>query len=297
MSEGLDFVSNRLILLDLSPFGIPRSHCYIYLDNWNHLQMSGNKIRKLYGSIQYMKSQNLTTLITVGGNYSNYLHACSYLPELENIQCVFIIKGHQPKKYGHTLQHIQNKNIPHYFYPKEVLKNNLESTIAELQKIYPNSYYIPEGGKNEWSHLGFEPLIQEEMKTFDTICVPVGSLATYQGIQHYLPPHTKLIGYAAHKDYSFVSDALDIRYDYSFGGFAKMTSELMDFAIHFHKEYHILLDPVYTAKMMYGIVQDYKKGIIFHNEKIVAIHTGGLQGWYGMNEKHNEMEYIYQYIG
>jgi 1-aminocyclopropane-1-carboxylate deaminase len=60
-----------------------------------------------------------------------------------------------------------------------------------------------------------------------------------------------------------------------------MTEELMSFVKTFEHNYKILLDPVYTSKMMYGIIQDLKKGVLHPSQKIIAIHTGGLQGWNG----------------
>ena len=53
--------------------------------------------------------------------------------------------------------------------------------------------------------------------------------------------------------------------------------------VAFKKENNIQLDPVYTGKMMYGIFDLLKKGYFKKGSKILAIHTGGLQGITGMN--------------
>lgn len=286
MRTYLNYDSNRLIKLDLKNFGIDHSHCYIYLDYLNHAQMSGNKLRKLYGSIEFIKRSRFDTIITIGGNYSNYLHAISYLPELENINCVCIIKGHEPKEYGYTLTALKEKNIPLYFYSKDDLHNKLEEIIDKLKSIYPKAYFVPEGGSNEFAHEGFRDLIELHFDEFNRICTPVGTLGTYKGIEKFLHPEIQLTGYAAHNDYS-ISAYGHINYSYSFGGFAKMNQVLFDFISKFKKEFNILLDPIYTSKMMYGIIEDYKKGIYGSQDKIAAIHTGGLQGWQGMKEREN----------
>ena len=43
------------------------------------------------------------------------------------------------------------------------------------------------------------------------------------------------------------------------------------------------MDPVYTGKMMFGVFENIKKGFFKKEEKILVIHTGGLQGIDGMN--------------
>ena len=72
--------------------------------------------------------------------------------------------------------------------------------------------------------------------------------------------------------------------DYHFGGYAKINSELIQFINNFKKENNIQLDPVYTGKMMFGIFDLIKKGYFKKESKILAIHTGGLQGIAGMNK-------------
>jgi 1-aminocyclopropane-1-carboxylate deaminase/D-cysteine desulfhydrase-like pyridoxal-dependent ACC family enzyme len=70
-----------------------------------------------------------------------------------------------------------------------------------------------------------------------------------------------------------------INNDYHFGGYGKVTDELLAFARQFEKEHNILLDPVYTSKMMFGVFDLIKKDYFARGTRIIAIHTGGLQGW------------------
>jgi 1-aminocyclopropane-1-carboxylate deaminase len=71
--------------------------------------------------------------------------------------------------------------------------------------------------------------------------------------------------------------------DYHFGGYGKINEELVRFINDFYQQTKIPLDPVYTGKMMYGIVELISKGYFPKGAKILAIHTGGLQGIKGMN--------------
>jgi 1-aminocyclopropane-1-carboxylate deaminase len=65
------------------------------------------------------------------------------------------------------------------------------------------------------------------------------------------------------------------------GGYAKTSPELMDFIKEFTAETGILLDPVYTGKMMLAIKKLCVSGDIKQGDKVIAIHTGGLTGWFG----------------
>ena len=280
--SSLSFKSERLISIDLSPFGVKESQFYIYLDHLNHEWLSGNKIRKLFGSLEYIQTNNYNTIVTIGGNYSNYLYACSFVPELTGIKMVAIIKGYEPKIYGYTLQQLRQKNIDLHFYSKNELKENYNAIINKLISKYGDSYFIPEGGSNDLAHIGFKPLIHRHFDFADKICVGVGTQGTYNGIYPYLSPKTELIGYAAMNDFSLKGN---ISFEYTFYGFAKMNSELLEFIREFKRTTGILLDPIYTSKMVFGIIEDYKKRKYSASEKIVAIHTGGLQGWEGMKER------------
>jgi 1-aminocyclopropane-1-carboxylate deaminase len=53
----------------------------------------------------------------------------------------------------------------------------------------------------------------------------------------------------------------------------------------FKEKTGISLDPIYTGKMVFGIIDMIKKNLIDKNSKILVIHTGGLQGIKGVNEK------------
>lgn len=280
----LKYDPSRLIYLDVSKWGLPKTNLYFYLDYLNHKEFSGNKIRKLFGTLNRIRTQDYQNIITVGGNYSNYLFACSFLPKLISKNLIVIIKGHEPKQYGYTLRQLQSKGVQLHFYPRETVKNHLNIIVEDLKKKYPNAYFMPEGGSNEFAHEGFEPLITEPFREFDTLCTPVGTLGTYKGIEKYLHPNQVLKGYAAHLDYS-LRDKGNINFDYAFGGFAKLPKELLSFCDNFRETYSIELDPIYTSKMMYGIFQDIKSEKFQNDCKIVAIHTGGLQGWEGFREK------------
>ena len=77
----------------------------------------------------------------------------------------------------------------------------------------------------------------------------------------------------------------ELYYDWSFGGFGKINQQLALFIYEFEQKYQLELDPVYTAKMMYAIVSMAEMDFFPPGNKIIAIHTGGLQGRRGMDKK------------
>ena len=76
----------------------------------------------------------------------------------------------------------------------------------------------------------------------------------------------------------------DLISDYHFGGYAKINTELISFINEFKAQYGLPLDPVYTGKMMFGVFDLMRQGYFPKGAKILAIHTGGLQGIQGMND-------------
>lgn len=280
----LKFNPNFLFKIDLADYNIEANSFYIYMDNVWEDGISGNKIRKLEGNLLEAKKRGVSTVITIGGNYSNHLHAASFIPEIYGINVIAIVKGHRPEKFGFTLENLNLKNIPIYFFPKQEIKENLNNILDVLYEKYPNSFFIPEGGTNEYSAFGFAELVHSELSNFDKICVPAGTGGTVLGIKKHTK--TKVKAYAALKDYSLIENFeksnIEYTFEYTLGGYGKYNHDYIHFLREFEKKKNIKLDPIYTGKMIWGIIEDYKKGNLKKDEKIVAIHTGGLQGWHGI---------------
>jgi len=73
--------------------------------------------------------------------------------------------------------------------------------------------------------------------------------------------------------------------NYHFGGYAKHKPELLDFIHNFYEMHQIPLDPIYTGKMMYGLYNMIEQDEFEVGANILAIHTGGLQGIAGFNDR------------
>ena len=135
---------------------------------------------------------------------------------------------------------------------------------------------------------------------FDIICIPVGTGGTLSGIIRSLKPCQFALGFSALKGGNFLNTEVKkyvnksnwaIKYDYHFGGYAKVNKQLVNFMNQFKHNFSIQLEPIYTAKMFYGIFDMIMNDMFTSNSTILAIHTGGLQGIEGMNQHLNSKKW------
>ena len=135
-------------------------------------------------------------------------------------------------------------------------------------------------------------------------CCPCGTGGTIAGFISGLKGEKFALGFSVLKGASFLRedvsnllkkvdgkkyDNWDINLNYHFGGYAKFNKELAKFVYEFSKKNKILIEPIYTGKMLFGIYDLVSKGFFPKGSKIMAIHTGGLQGLNGLiqNKKVN----------
>lgn len=267
-------------------------------DDLLHPIISGNKWRKLKYNLDYALTLGKNTLISMGGAYSNHLHALAYTGKHLNLKTIGIVRGERTKPLTPTLQDAEDWGMELRFISRSdfrLLRDN--SDINGLTGINTNEYWLPEGGANPLALKGVAEIIDEIDIPFDILCVACGTAATLAGLNLRIPESIAVLGFAALKNMSsngqeknsFLasniqallaesSHQFDIIDDYHFGGFAKIDSRLMSFIIDFEEKTEIKLEPVYTGKMLYGIFDLIAKGYFKPGQRIIALHTGGLQG-------------------
>ena len=261
-----------------------------------HPFISGNKFRKIKYNLLKTKELRHNTLITFGGAFSNHIAAVAYACQQENIQAVGIIRGEELEGKIHenpTLLFAQNCGMKFEFVTRETYRNkSSECFIAELDAKYKKYYLLPEGGTNSLAIQGCEEILTPQDSNFDYICCAVGTGGTISGIINSLLPHQTALGFPALKG-DFLKEEIckfanqknwKLINDYHFGGYAKVTEDLIDFINQFYKDTKIPLDPVYTGKMVFGVMDLIRKNYFPSGSKILLIHTGGLQGIAGMNQ-------------
>ena len=260
-----------------------------------HPFISGNKFRKLKYNLLQAKAEKKSKLLTFGGAFSIHIAAVAYAGKENNLETIGIIRGEELESKiseNPTLTFAQNCGMKFEFVTREVYKTKATNTfIEDLKGRYGDFYLVPEGGTNSYAVKGCEEILTDEDYDFTHICCSIGTGGTISGLINSAKAHQKIIGFPALKG-DFLSDDIrkfatnsnwEVQLDYHFGGYAKINEELIRFINDFYKQTNIPLDPIYTGKMMFGIVDLINKGYFPKGAKIIAIHTGGLQGIEGMN--------------
>lgn len=267
-----------------------------------HPFVSGNKFRKLKYNLQEATKNNIHTLLTFGGAYSNHIVATAVAGKMNGFKTVGVIRGDElGMDLEKTLRTNSTLKTAHQYGMKFLFISRSDyqqkSTTEFLKKLHVHFgkfYLIPEGGTNELAIKGCEEILTEKDSYFNIICCAVGTGGTISGLINSAKNHQKIIGFPALKG-DFLTHEIrkftkkntqwQLEHNYHFGGYAKVNNALIAFINQFKKETNILVDPIYTGKMLFGIVDLILKDTFPENSAIVAIHTGGIQGVDGVNQK------------
>lgn len=262
-----------------------------------HPFVSGNKFRKLKYNLLQAKTEHQETLLTFGGAFSNHIAAVAYAGKEQGFRTIGIIRGEElfgKIEENPTLKFAQENGMQFEFVTREEYRDkNEDSFIEKLKDKFGDFYLVPEGGTNELAVKGCEEILTEEDAIFDFVCCAVGTGGTISGLINSALPHQKILGFPALKG-DFLTDEIrifakkdnwDLISDYHFGGYGKVNLELIEFINTFFEETKVPLDPIYTGKMVFGVIDLIHKNYFPEHSRILLIHTGGLQGIVGMNIK------------
>ena len=270
---------------------------FIKREDLIHPFVSGNKFRKLKYNLLQAKAENQTTLITFGGAFSNHIAATAFAGKENNFKTIGIIRGEELRtkiNENPTLQFAKQCGMQLEFVTREEYRNKESLEFIEnLKQKFGNFYLIPEGGTNQLAVKGCEETLNEDDFIYDYICVCVGTGGTISGIINNSFCHQKILGFPALKGDFLQKDICkfatnnnwELITDYHFGGYGKVSNELIQFMNQFYAETKISLDPIYTGKLVFGVIDLINKNYFPDDSKILLIHTGGLQGIAGMNMK------------
>jgi 1-aminocyclopropane-1-carboxylate deaminase len=266
-------------------------------EDLNHPFISGNKLRKLKYNLLQAKAENKTTLLTFGGAFSNHIAAVAYAGKEQGFKTIGVIRGDElfdKIEENPTLKFAQENGMKFEFVSREDYRNKSEiSFIEKLKEKFGDFYLVPEGGTNELAVKGCEEILTDEDAVFNYVCCAVGTGGTISGLINSALPNQKILGFPALKG-DFLIDEIrifaqkdnwELISDYHFGGYGKINLELIEFINAFFDENKVPLDPIYTGKMFFGVIDLISKKYFPPHSKILLIHTGGLQGIEGMNLK------------
>ncbi|HLO84564.1 MAG TPA: pyridoxal-phosphate dependent enzyme [Nostocaceae cyanobacterium] len=270
-----------------------------------HPWVNGNKWFKLKYNLAAAKEQNLSTLLTFGGAYSNHIIATAAAGNLLGFRTIGIIRGEETLPLNPRLRFAVEQGMHLVYMDRQTYRQRNTTTLQkELKQHYRQVFMIPEGGYNLYGVRGCTEIISD-IELFDTVCLACGTGTTLAGIALSLKPTQRVMGFPVLKGGEFLEKDINnllqdylnsglpapfpkpapwqLVCDYHFGGYAKVKDELLSFCQQFNAVHGIPLDYIYTGKMFYGMFDLIQKGK-FGGERILLIHTGGLQGNIGIEE-------------
>lgn len=283
------------------------------------MELSGNKVRKLEFLMAEAVDQHADTVITIGGIQSNHCRATATASNYLNLNSHLILRtskllaDEDPGLVGNLLvERLVGANV-HLISKEEyssIGSEALTNALKEkLEKEGKKPYVIPVGGSNSlgtWGYIEAAREIEEQLNyrpddlKFDDIVVACGSGGTIAGISL-----GSWLGALKAKVHAFsVCDDPDYFYDFVQGlldglhagvnsrdivnihnakgkGYAMNTSEELEFVKKVASSTGVILDPVYSGKAAYGLINEITKDPkCWEGRKILFIHTGGLLGLY-----------------
>jgi len=297
-----------LMVLDdpwLDPYNV---RIFIKRDDLIDSRVSGNKLRKLKYALRRYQKSGYSGIISFGGSWSNHLHATSCVAEKYSIPMIAIVRGEVPPTPSATLIDIQlsGTSIHHVsrsdYREFRALAEQERLSESDFIQQWPDYMVIPEGGCSSDAITGVADIITEDEIDFEAIYLACGTGATLAGLAVGLAnqPDTRLTGIAAlkagdslmqnvqrlldHHQFGY-SNNWRINDQFHFGGFAKTTPELIEFMCHLYERTGLISEPVYTGKTLFALYQHIQQGHFAAGSKVMLLHTGGLQGLRGYQNK------------
>ena len=280
-------------------FGKHHTECSILRLDLIKSWASGNKYFKLKFTLHDALDKGISTIVSKGGMFSNHLAALAEACSVFGIQLVAVIRTYAPDDLNPSIGRLKQHGAQIlYLTPGDY--NAFDQ--HETERLFPGALFIPEGGLSNNGIKGASEIAQSCIPHTPThVIISGGTLGTACGLLTTMPASINVIIVPAWKGCTeeYVSGILneykikpsctwELWPDFHFGGFGKFNEELIDFMKAFSTTIGIPLDPVYTGKMMYGLHQKIQQGYFKETDRILAIHTGGLQGIEGFKYRYPE---------
>ena len=268
---------------------------FIKRDDLIHPIISGNKWRKLKYLLKHAQAENKTRLVTFGGAYSNHLLATAAAAAKFGFKCTGIVRGEPVNNDTLFLCRLHGMDL--LFTDRESYRDK-PALFKKHFGARPGAFFIDEGGASAEGAKGCSELIDELTETYDHIFCACGTGTTAAGIingiqSHQL--HAQFHGIPVFKNGDFIREGIDrllikpagyqLHTAYHFGGYAKTDERLIEFIKQFVSATGILIEPVYTGKMLYALYNLAAKDYFKPGSRILAIHSGGILGVLGMRDK------------
>lgn len=281
-------------------------------------EVSGNKWFKLKRNIEEAKLLGLKTVLTFGGTFSNHIAATAAACKKYNLNAIGVIRGDEKTDLNETLSRAKENGMHLHFVSRETYTHKTDIQFQDsLKEKFGDYYLVPEGGNNKEGVLGSTEIFYPEWE-YDYILCACGTATTFMGLLLSAGKKSKVIGVSVLKGENFLvsqtqefissmfpdekivlhgNEQLEkerienscITNTYCFKGFAKYDKELVEFKNDFERKYAVPLDYLYTNKLLYATFDLMGKNKFKKDARILIIHSGGLQGNKGFEERYHLM--------
>lgn len=268
-------------------------------------EISGNKWRKLKHNII---NSNGLPILTFGGAFSNHIAATAATCYRLGRKSYGIIRGERTKTLNNTLQQAEDYGMQLHFISRSDYRSKNDSIFIDtLHKKLGEFYLVPEGGANIYGVMGSRDIVDEIDQPFNYLVSAMGTGATLSGMLLASNSNQKQIGIPVLKNGSFLNDEVnfmisdycneflqpepngdfEIFTNYHFGGYARISEELIEFIRYFNKQHNIKTDPVYSGKSAFALYDLIKNNYFKKGSTIIWLHCGGLQGIEGIEKRYD----------
>lgn len=247
--------------------------------------VSGNKWFKLRYYLSEARKHGFKKIVTWGGAWSNHIVATAAICAAEGFESVGLIRGEEPTQWSNTLQQAAGYGMKFVFLPRSDFDEGFRPDEYRTAEWFP----IPVGGYGPLGAAGAKSILEQTDVSFDHIVCAVGTGTMMAGLINGCSQQQQLTGISALKGHLELEENIQnlltqphtnwaISRAFHFGGYARYRTELIDYMNEFYKKTKIPTDFVYTGKLFFGLETLLKQGYFAPESRILAIHSGGLQG-------------------
>lgn len=260
---------------------------------------SGNKYFKLKYNLGYARANGYRSVLSFGGIWSNHLHALALEAAAHGLRSIGIVRSDEPQPSTPTLEEAKAAGMIICPVSRDEYRRRHDTDyLQQLARRFDQAYVIPEGGSNLLGAQGCRDIVslpEFARAACDVLVLPVGSGGTLAGLLAALPASVAVRGYSVVRDPGIelrIAQLLgqmrvvpvsswQLRDACSAGSYGKFNRELAQFIVEFSAATGVPLEPTYSGKLFYELCRDISAGCFAPGTRLLALHTGGMQGFRG----------------
>ncbi|PIQ27392.1 hypothetical protein COW36_22585 [bacterium (Candidatus Blackallbacteria) CG17_big_fil_post_rev_8_21_14_2_50_48_46] len=282
--------------LELPEFQKASKEVFVLRTDLNHPLLSGNKWFKLAENLRFALANEIDSIGSFGGAWSNHLFSLAAAGHLFGFETVAMVRGEAPLNPNPVLKSCLRWGMKiHWLDRSSYRQKHHPDFLAQLKQDWPNTFWIPEGGSNLKGVRGCKTILNHLPASFDVIVSPVGTGSTLAGLIAAAPPTSQVIGIPVLKQGEYLQTEVErflkllqvqnsakwkLETTYHAGGYAKVSPQFRHWLTEFASQIPFPLEPVYSGKAFWGLMQILENQVFSQTEKkILFVHTGGIYPW------------------